>query len=201
MLKLSGLAAVCVLAANSDSGAETSMLAAVLQALSESELEQLKRRLADWRGPVNRKCLESWVPAPQAAMHHEAPPPINDEQVPLMPPPAASPVAPNQLLCTAPEQVDRRKELQQLFSTAPAEFTCTLDGALLADPVRSPYGHVFERGSLSRVLAETDGSCPVTGQPLTLEQCPRAPELRQQITRWVRQRLPAPRLRAVRRVG
>lgn len=200
MLKLGSLAAVCVLAANSDLGAETSMLAPHLQALAESELEQLRCCLAHWRGPVNRKCLESWVPAPQVAMHHEAPP-IKDEQAPSVPLPAAAPAAPHLLSRTAPEQADRRKELQQLLSAAPAEFACTLDGGLLADPVRSPYGHVFERGSLSRALAETGGSCPVTGQPLDLEQCPRAPELRQQITKWVRQRLPAPRLRAARGVG
>merc|ERR1712039_836815 len=76
--------------------------------------------------------------------------------------------------------------LRDLVQNAPPEFRCALDGKLLCDPVISPGGVVFERSTLASWLQKHGCQCPVTGQPLSLEQCRRAPEIRQQVTAWVR---------------
>jgi len=77
--------------------------------------------------------------------------------------------------------------LQELVRLAPAEFRCAQDGQLMMDPVRSPDGHVFERAGLARALENAGGHCPLTGRPLTLDECSRLPELRRRIAHWVRE--------------
>ncbi|CAE8625195.1 unnamed protein product, partial [Polarella glacialis] len=84
--------------------------------------------------------------------------------------------------------------LRELMLGAPRELCCALDGKLLIDPVRSPDGAlVFERANLSKALALSSGLCPVTGQPLSLADCPRAGDLRLEAARWVRQARPMQR--------
>lgn len=77
--------------------------------------------------------------------------------------------------------------LRELLQSVPPELCCALDGKPLVDPVRSPYGHAFERSALQRALAASGGLCPITGQPLALAQCPREAGLRKQVLRWVRE--------------
>ena len=50
------------------------------------------------------------------------------------------------------------------------ENLCQLSGAFMTEPIRTPYGHVFDRNALADWLqfSQTD---PICGQPLTLEQC------------------------------
>lgn len=81
--------------------------------------------------------------------------------------------------------------MRELLKDVPPELCCALDGRLLVDPVRSPHGQAFERGTLQRALAASGGRCPLTGQPLSLADCPREPGLRRQVLRWVRERHPA----------
>eukprot|EP00743_Colponemidia_sp_Colp-15_P013863 GILK01016259.1.p1 GENE.GILK01016259.1~~GILK01016259.1.p1 ORF type:complete len:224 (+),score=39.48 GILK01016259.1:372-1043(+) len=56
-----------------------------------------------------------------------------------------------------------------ILENIPEEFCCAIDGRLIRDPVTSPYGHNFERGSLLKWLSNHDGLCPVTDKPLTME--------------------------------
>jgi len=56
----------------------------------------------------------------------------------------------------------------------------------MMDPVRTPLGHIFERVGLAHALEVMGGFCPVTGSPLSLEECERQPELRKRIAQWVR---------------
>lgn len=76
--------------------------------------------------------------------------------------------------------------LRGLIAEAPPRFRCALDGKLLADPVRSPQGDVFERSTLQRRLVQNGGLCPRTGAPLSLSDCPRAPDVRRDLLAWVR---------------
>jgi len=76
--------------------------------------------------------------------------------------------------------------LRDVVLHAPAELRCAIDGKLLCDPVISPAGVVFERTTLARCLQARPGRCPVTGQPLDLEQCSRSTELRRKVTDWAR---------------
>lgn len=76
--------------------------------------------------------------------------------------------------------------LRDLMCNVPAELACAVDGRLLVDPVRSPYGQVFERSTLQRALVSSGGLCPVTRQPLSMDQCPRDTAVRKQALAWVR---------------
>lgn len=77
--------------------------------------------------------------------------------------------------------------LRDLVQGAPDEFRCALDRKLLCDPVASPQGVVFERAVLARWLQKHGAVCPITGQPLQLEDCTRRPDIRRSVTEWVRQ--------------
>merc|ERR1712232_476711 len=76
--------------------------------------------------------------------------------------------------------------LRDLVCSVPPEIACAVDGRLLVDPVRSPYGQVFERSVLQRALLASGGVCPITRQPLSLDQCPRDATTRKQALAWVR---------------
>lgn len=76
--------------------------------------------------------------------------------------------------------------VRDLVENAPKALRCALDGKLLCDPVVSPGGIVFERATLVRWLQTHPAQCPITGQPLQLADCQRSPELRRQVTEWVR---------------
>lgn len=109
--------------------------------------------------------------------------PMVPQEVPLPPAPVASvavevtPVAD----ATAPTG-----KLRDIVQNAPEQFRCALDQKLLCDPVVSPGGLVFERSTLARWLQTHDPVCPISGSPLRLEDCRRAPEIRKQVTEWAR---------------
>merc|ERR1712080_304533 len=85
-----------------------------------------------------------------------------------------------------PPPSPEKQGLRDLMCNVPPELACAVDGRLLVDPVRSPYGQVFERTVLERALNASGGLCPITRQPLALEQCPRDAGLRKQALAWVR---------------
>lgn len=76
--------------------------------------------------------------------------------------------------------------LRDLVQNAPPQLRCALDQKLLCDPVRTPGGIVYERSSIARWLQSHDPVCPMTGHPLRIEDCERVPEIRKQVTEWVR---------------
>jgi len=80
--------------------------------------------------------------------------------------------------------------LGEFIRDAPVEFCCALDSRLMMDPVRTPCGHVFEREVLAHALPDYNHCCPLSGTPLTLDDCVRLPELRRSISQWVRGRQP-----------
>merc|ERR1719330_223027 len=76
--------------------------------------------------------------------------------------------------------------LRDTLVSAPQELRCAIDQKLLCDPVVSPSGIAFERSTLMRWFQAHGMQCPVTGHALTLDQCPRSPELRRKVSEWVR---------------
>lgn len=166
------LAAVVAFAANSalapGAGPSADALSA---ALGGGPAGEVAARLCAWRGPLRSDGLAPWS---QLLAHPAGGGAPGSDRAPAPPPPS--------LLAEAA----RAQGLRDLLGGVPPELACALDGKLLMDPVRSPYGHVFERLVLERALAETGGSCPVTGQPLRLSHCQRAPELRLRAVQWIR---------------
>ena len=60
----------------------------------------------------------------------------------------------------------------QIRSQNPARFICPILGEVLADPVSTEYGDVFERAAILAWIRlrppGTDPTCPLSGRPLTL---------------------------------
>lgn len=69
---------------------------------------------------------------------------------------------------------------------APDELRCAIDGKLMAVPLASPHGHVFEHETLVRWLSSCGSICPITGKPLREEDCEPAVEIQQKVLDWVK---------------
>jgi hypothetical protein len=54
----------------------------------------------------------------------------------------------------------------------------------MKQPVRSPYGNVFERSTIELWLAEQGHICPLTGKHLALDDLREDDGLRKDIMRW-----------------
>jgi len=66
----------------------------------------------------------------------------------------------------------------------PKELTCAINGHLMKDPVRSPYGHAFERSTIELWLKMQGSVCPITQQALTAEDLVSDEDLQMRIMRW-----------------
>lgn len=172
------LAALMVCAANGGLIPGGDPLAEHLATISAEVSSQISRHLGRWRGPVRADALQPWAAyvaetvAQDTSCQTEAAQPLqssSEAPVESLAKPAAPP------------------GLREMLQDVPPEFCCSIDGKLLVDPVRSPHGQVYERSVLERALTASTGLCPATGMPLALTDCPRAPELRAQIVRWVRE--------------
>lgn len=184
------LAALCAVAANACAtpGAGGPLVSALARLPADARAAAFAR-WERWRGPIRPAGLGQWALLLQLQAQAEAAAAAVAQAAALAlqaPPPTPAPAA---FASPAPPlpQRGRGTVLQDLVATAPAEFRCAYDGQLMMDPVRSPQGHVFERAGLAHILAVLGGLCPVTGSPLTVDDCVRVPELRQRITRWVRE--------------
>lgn len=69
---------------------------------------------------------------------------------------------------------------------APQELRCAIDGKILGTPVRSPYGHLFERETLENWVNMCGSICPLTGQPLRMEDCVEDRAVAHQVLEWAR---------------
>ncbi|CAD7948824.1 unnamed protein product [Amoebophrya sp. A25] len=82
-----------------------------------------------------------------------------------------------------------RERLRQIgipldASNAPAHLLCEIDGKILGQPVRSLAGHVFEKGTLAQWIEQMGRVCPISGTPLSLEDCSRDKKLEIEIKDW-----------------
>jgi hypothetical protein len=57
-------------------------------------------------------------------------------------------------------------------------------GNLLQDPVRSPYGHVFDKAVIAQCLKKLGNRCPITGNPLTKSELVPDEDLHKEIREW-----------------
>mmetsp|Transcript_17245 Transcript_17245/g.42785 ORF Transcript_17245/g.42785 Transcript_17245/m.42785 type:complete len:665 (-) Transcript_17245:1904-3898(-) len=71
-------------------------------------------------------------------------------------------------------------EGQEMVPESGAEGLCQLSGAFMTDPVKTPYGHVFDRQALSDWL-QFSATDPICGQPLTMDDCVPYTELQAKI--------------------
>lgn len=67
---------------------------------------------------------------------------------------------------------------------APSDFVCELSHQLISDPVRSPYGHVFDAKLIHAWFKKNGSICPLTGQPLAASELVADRDLKHRITAW-----------------
>ena len=85
-----------------------------------------------------------------------------------------------------------RERLQKIgisitSADVPSRLRCEIDGKMLGQPVRSPTGHVFERTTLEQWFVTMGKVCPVSSEPLNMEDCKRDKPLELEIKEYVSQ--------------
>ncbi|EGZ16607.1 hypothetical protein PHYSODRAFT_500204 [Phytophthora sojae] len=78
----------------------------------------------------------------------------------------------------------RKKKKKSGSRDTPPEFKCAVSLKLMKDPMRSPYGQVFERQVIEAWFRDFGNRCPLTGEPLTLLQLVSDETLREEIREW-----------------
>lgn len=68
----------------------------------------------------------------------------------------------------------------------PDDMRCAIDGKVMINPVRSPYGHFFEKKTLERWMGNCGSVCPVSGQILRLEDCQPDAEMKKRIVKFLK---------------
>jgi len=68
----------------------------------------------------------------------------------------------------------------------PDDMRCAIDGKVAINPMRSPYGHLFEQKTLERWMQNCGSVCPVTQKPLRLEDCQPDPETKRRIVKFLK---------------
>lgn len=66
----------------------------------------------------------------------------------------------------------------------PKRFICEITGNILRDPVRSPYGQVFEKRAIRTFLKKHGRKCPITGMPLSKSELQEDSALRAEVSTW-----------------
>lgn len=177
----SSLAALCVLAANArvvPGGDGDDLLSDFLLSVQPDVRISLAAHLAEWSGPVAENVRLCWIEF------------LSGTQQPVSVASDGVDATPVFLLETSHRQALGMGGLEQLLNDVPVGLSCSLDGQLLTNPVRSPFGYVYEYSVLVSALAQNGGMCPHTGQQLMLEHCQRDWDVKRKsdahIKRWAR---------------
>jgi len=130
---------------------------------------------------------------------HIAPNAFDEPAPPEVSPPAPAAAAP---VCTGPsllgdlpaleKEKKAKKEKNKIriesrsVVECPDDMRCAVDGKVMINPVRSPYGHYFEKKTLDKWVANCGSVCPVTQKPLRMEDCVPDAEMKKRIVRFLK---------------
>jgi len=117
-------------------------------------------------------------------------------------PPEVSPPAPAAPVRTGPsllgdlpalekEKKDKKEKSKIRIESrsvvdCPDDMRCAIDGKVMINPLRSPYGHFFEKKTLERWVANCGSVCPVTQRPLRLEECVPDSDMKKRIVKFLK---------------
>lgn len=130
------------------------------------------------------------VAVPTPVVHMPAPEPM----------PAPAPASPSGLaslgdlpsLNKDQASTRKKKEKAKIHITSrsvvdcPDDMRCALDGKVMTNPLRSPYGHCFEKKTLERWVMNCGSVCPITQQPLRIEDCGPDSEMKKRIVKFLK---------------
>lgn len=68
----------------------------------------------------------------------------------------------------------------------PDDMRCSADGKVMVNPVRSPYGHLFEKKTLERWITNCGSVCPITNKPLNMSDVTPDIEVRRKIVKFLK---------------
>lgn len=68
----------------------------------------------------------------------------------------------------------------------PDDMRCAVDGKVMVNPLRSPFGHSFEKKTLEKWIANCGSVCPISGKPLRLEECEPDQEMKKRIVKFLK---------------
>lgn len=68
----------------------------------------------------------------------------------------------------------------------PDYMCCAVDGKVMVNPIKSPYGHLFEKKTLERWIANCGSVCPISAKPLRLEECVPDAEMKKKIVQFLK---------------
>jgi hypothetical protein len=72
-----------------------------------------------------------------------------------------------------------------LAPDTPAAYVCQLTRQLMTEPVKSMYGHVYEKSAIMQWFSQQGRICPLTGAPLSDTNLSPMPELAEEIRAWI----------------
>ncbi|KAG7397109.1 Ankyrin repeat domain-containing protein 27 [Phytophthora boehmeriae] len=78
----------------------------------------------------------------------------------------------------------KKKKKKAGIQDIPPEFKCAVSLKLMKKPMRSPFGQVFERQVIEAWFRDFGNRCPLTGQPLTLQELVSDDKLQGEIREW-----------------
>eukprot|EP00392_Amoebophrya_sp_AT5.2_P005236 g5245.t1 len=91
------------------------------------------------------------------------------------------------------EKKDKKKGTIKIASRslidAPPEYRCEIDGKVMTNPIRSPYGNYFEKKTLEKWIESCGSVCPLTQKPLRLEDCAKDSEMKHRIVAWLKENM------------
>jgi hypothetical protein len=87
---------------------------------------------------------------------------------------------------SAKKEKNKIKITSRTVVECPEDMRCAIDGKVCINPVRSPYGHLFEKKTLERWFANCGSVCPVSNRPLRLEDCQPDSEMKKRIVRFLK---------------
>jgi hypothetical protein len=136
--------------------------------------------------------LSACMIAPEA--FDEPPPPACDA------PAAAMPMGPQSLLGDLPtlqsggtsEKKEKKKDKGKIriesrsVVDCPDDMRCAIDGKVMTNPIRSPYGHCFEKKTLEKWVSNCGSTCPITSKLLRIEECQPDAEMKKRIVKFLR---------------
>mmetsp|Transcript_100192 Transcript_100192/g.323205 ORF Transcript_100192/g.323205 Transcript_100192/m.323205 type:complete len:742 (+) Transcript_100192:53-2278(+) len=120
----------------------------------------------------------------------EPPPPEVEPPVPAKPVPTGPSLLGDLPALEKEKKAKKEKSKIRIESRSvvdcPDDMRCAIDGKVMINPVRSPYGHLFEKKTLERWAANCGSVCPVTQKPMRLEDCVPDAETKKRIIKFLK---------------
>jgi hypothetical protein len=95
------------------------------------------------------------------------------------------------------KQPKPKRQQPEVPKDMPPKYICQLSQQPMQQPVKSPYGHLFEKAIVMHWIEQQGRICPLTGAPLAEDDLQPQDDLQQEIVMWQLKRSSAPPVQLV----